>query len=60
MEASVKDLDSDINPTFPEPRFAIGNDWKQAYKSMNSEGQDFILRQASSSFELILAHSRLS
>ena len=24
MEDSVKDLDSDINPTNPEPRFSIG------------------------------------
>ena len=25
MEDSVKDLDGDINPTTPEPRFSIGS-----------------------------------
>ena len=53
MEDSVKDLDGDINPTTPEPRFSIGSkspdnknqiychfisgDWKQTFKSMNDD-----------------------
>ena len=51
MEDSVKDLDGDINPSTPEPRFSIGSkspvtnmfcsnisgDWKQTYKSMNDD-----------------------
>ena len=39
MEDSVKDLDGDINPSNPEPRFSIGAEWKKSFKSMNDEGE---------------------
>ena len=39
MEDSVKDLDGDINPTTPEPRFSIGS------KSPDNKDQRAMLRQ---------------
>ena len=41
MEDSVKDLDGDINPTTPEPRFSIGSKFLFCFINQAEQNKNF-------------------